>query len=54
MLLQDLFSLFVVTPLGGFKGNKPEYRKYKGMKGSMVYWEMMETVVEGLVTRGIS
>lgn len=43
---------FVVTPLQGFKGDQKEMEKYDGLKGSMVYWQMMELVVERLVRKG--
>lgn len=42
---------FVISHLGGFKSNRKEYQKYKGRKGSLVYWKLMEKVVDSLVRR---
>jgi hypothetical protein len=42
---------FMIARLGAFKSNKKEYEKYKGKKGSEVYWKLMENVVESLVKR---
>jgi hypothetical protein len=40
------------NPLGGFKADEKEYEKYKGKKGSEVYWRLMENVVQSLVDKG--
>src|SRR5712692_6985547 len=42
---------FIIARLGAFKSDKKEYEKYKGRKGSQVYWRLMENVVESLVNR---
>jgi hypothetical protein len=43
---------FDKTPLGGFKGNEMEYERYRGRKGSEVYWRLIENIVESLENRG--
>jgi hypothetical protein len=37
--------------LAAFKSDKNEYQKYKGRKGSQLYWILIEKIVDSLVRR---
>lgn len=42
---------FVRARLGAYKSDPKEYERYKGKKGSEIYWKMMENVVDSLESR---
>jgi hypothetical protein len=48
----DVFDKASKVHLAGFKGNKAELEKYLGKKGSKNYSDLIDIIVNALVSRG--